>query len=836
MLVAEREPKVEIEKECSYELALLVDEGNTKHSSPVNEYERRSYRPFILHPIWYWLSANAVLVVGFQFLLPSSYQWKVFALMALVNVLFFQYYVGEKIIGIFSGQVKIKPKNSFVGRTITGLCKLLFKIWKPAAVILVLLLFNEFARATAVYCGVQLATDREAQSRFVGMKILRMIGADRELGQRSKTAHGSWTRVERKTAQELYYKLTGLPFYNIKPAGTLLPWENPDPAFGTPNVGQMIPPLSLKESNIIGKINTADMTANLHWSFVFHNNSSGPCEARAQIQLPPGAIVNDMIFWIQGKARKAAFDSQKVVRSAYWGTLDLRKDPAIVSVCGPDRVLLHCGPILRGADTKVQVDMMVPLRANSGGTLSFCSPRLIQHNYQVGTDSKIHLESDGKFLVEAGDVKTEGKVKRGLYVSDLKINADDLSKNFVVELPCNKPLVLNTMRTGNQIKAVRQFIARQQTIAPQELIVLVDGSAKMQPHVNSICSALEKLPKTVNTSVMLASDDSAFTRNLLPLSQGIRELRTSNFIGGQNNWDPLYLAVKKLAAKKNTAILWLHSAKEWTDVGDRSNFTAKYDLASVGNRQMKIYDFPVENGPNQIIESLQLAECDISIFESVERYKDVRTDLERLFAGWQPDAECFTVVRKIDNTQATEKSVESKNLPVFFSNESVQHLIATGKKKIAAKLAAENKLVTVVSGAVVLEQREDYERAGIKNIPDDVDPVKPADQPPSLQGATNNGTIGPPGDTTITFGTSSAGTVRVNNLAGLEALLNIIANGMEILGLAWGVPMCLIGLFRMKTDGKHRLVLGGISIIVGLAMPGCINWMVACACDANLFS
>ncbi len=59
---------------------------------------------------------------------------------------------------------------------------------------------------------------------------------------------------------------------------------------------------------------------------------------------------------------------------------------------------------------------------------------------------------------------------------------------------------------------------------------------------------------------------------------------------------------------------------------------------------------------------------------------------------------------------------------------------------------------------------------------------------PALQGATN-GTIGPQGaDATYVTGLNTAGTVRVNNLANLEALLNIIANGMEILGIAWADP------------------------------------------------
>ena len=67
---------------------------------------------------------------------------------------------------------------------------------------------------------------------------------------------------------------------------------------------------------------------------------------------------------------------------------------------------------------------------------------------------------------------------------------------------------------------------------------------------------------------------------------------------------------------------------------------------------------------------------------------------------------------------------------------------------------------------------------------------------PILQGATN-GTIGPQGgDATAIMGVNTAGTVRVNNLANLEALLNIIANGMEILGIAWGGPTMVMGFMH----------------------------------------
>jgi hypothetical protein len=110
---------------------------------------------------------------------------------------------------------------------------------------------------------------------------------------------------------------------------------------------------------------------------------------------------------------------------------------------------------------------------------------------------------------------------------------------------------------------------------------------------------------------------------------------------------------------------------------------------------------------------------------------------------------------------------------------------------------------------------------------------------PMLQGA-SNATIGPQGsEATYVMGVNTAGTVRVNNLANLEALLNIIANGMEILGIAWGGPTMIMGFMHMAAgtqDAMKRVLFGAAGVTGGLATPGCINWLVASARDANLFS
>lgn len=73
----------------------------------------------------------------------------------------------------------------------------------------------------------------------------------------------------------------------------------------------------------------------------------------------------------------------------------------------------------------------------------------------------------------------------------------------------------------------------------------------------------------------------------------------------------------------------------------------------------------------------------------------------------------------------------------------------------------------------------------------------------------------------------SAG-VKEQSLPNLRALVNIIANGIEILCLAWGVPACLlvpVGLVLVWIKGKRwwgaaMILFGPIVVIVGLAAPG----------------
>lgn len=88
----------------------------------------------------------------------------------------------------------------------------------------------------------------------------------------------------------------------------------------------------------------------------------------------------------------------------------------------------------------------------------------------------------------------------------------------------------------------------------------------------------------------------------------------------------------------------------------------------------------------------------------------------------------------------------------------------------------------------------------------------------------------------VISGICTAGTVRVNNLANVEAFLNVLANGTQIgcylLSLIW-----LMRIKKVEPNRRLRKVCLIVGVMaVGYITPGAITFLVGTARDLNLFS
>jgi len=202
---------------------------------------------------------------------------------------------------------------------------------------------------------------------------------------------------------------------------------------------------------------------------------------------------------------------------------------------------------------------------------------------------------------------------------------------------------------------------------------------------------------------------------------------------------------------------------------------------------------------------------------------------------------------------ATEDA--AARLSSLWAHQEIERLVQRGNVTDACELANRYRIVSSVSGAVVLETDADY---GITAMNRDMYRTQGSSTPstaPMLQGATGmgpmqapqlqgatNGTVGPQGmDATVISGVNTAGTVRVNNLANLEALMQIVTKLGSLLGFTIAVNL-VVGLLLKNGLGpsgwsKRKTVLIAASFaVVAVSLPQMMEALVGFARDINLFS
>ena len=92
-------------------------------------------------------------------------------------------------------------------------------------------------------------------------------------------------------------------------------------------------------------------------------------------------------------------------------------------------------------------------------------------------------------------------------------------------------------------------------------------------------------------------------------------------------------------------------------------------------------------------------------------------------------------------------------------------------------------------------------------------------------------------DATVIQGVNTAGTVRVNNLAMLEALLNIGAGTTEIIGVAWGSVLLAMAFIKVPKEKRAQTIIFALALIsFGISTPGILNYLLSTARNANMFS
>jgi hypothetical protein len=130
-----------------------------------------------------------------------------------------------------------------------------------------------------------------------------------------------------------------------------------------------------------------------------------------------------------------------------------------------------------------------------------------------------------------------------------------------------------------------------------------------------------------------------------------------------------------------------------------------------------LYAIEAGAGPNRVLEKLE----GISAVETLPAGAARIEELGRIFARWSPGSKALVPVYERTAPGAFSQGPglkrTSDHLARLWAHGRVLELAASGEPKSreqAQALAARYRLVTPVTGAVVLETAEQYEEAGLK--------------------------------------------------------------------------------------------------------------------------
>jgi len=533
-------------------------------------------------------------------------------------------------------------------------------------------------------------------------------------------------------AREIYYRVTGRPFNATAPtlAGQQVPAFGRvtfDRDLGGTTVGGLVPGLSLATSRIDGSIAAADAVAYVEWLFEVRNDGAAMSEARMTIALPPGAVVSRVTLWVNGVEEEAAFAGRGQVRAAYERVVRRSQDPFLVTTNGADRIFAQAFPVMpNGGVMKFRIGITAPLELeNNGARGRFVLPAIVDRNFAVGeaTRHAVWLESKRPLASDRAGL-TVASPEAGLSRITGDLGDVGLAVARAVVTVARQPGARRSMAVNPETGTAVQEILPASEPPPDALMIVVDGSAGTGTHVKPILAALDALPLDLLVGLVIAGDRTTVIQPA-PWSSDLKTrfaaaLAAEPYVGGVDNTNALVEAMLALAGTPDARMLWLHGPQPVRFAGTR----ARFDQARERLRTLPALSlYALAPGPNMLLADSPWTSGARDIPATGVMTADLTRALRRL-SGAEP----VLVVRRTLVGQASqpqephmpavvpETASGSRHLVRLAALEQVHALIRDGRpaaQKAAVELASLHRLVTPVSGAVVLETKQQYAAAGL---------------------------------------------------------------------------------------------------------------------------
>ncbi len=556
-----------------------------------------------------------------------------------------------------------------------------------------------------------------------------IFGPLTHLGFGSSTlfAQGRWSSTssfDREALRELYFRVTGFPFSDAPPPQGMMQTRSGmrmtrnesldsfswDEDRGGEEVGARIRGLSMQTSRMDWHVDSDSALAHGEWSLEFHNQHRNAQEARCQMLLPPGACVSRLTLWINGEPREAAFGARSQVTQAYRQTVVVdRRDPVLVNMVGPDRVLTQCFPVPAGGSMKIRLGITAPLDAQAPAALFM--PLIVERNFSIpaGISHAVWVQSPQALEVPQEWQKAAATQNGGWTWQAEVPQADLAGLNFGVKQPPLPKVWTTDELAGNESPVV---IVERTQAAPQAasspVFVIVDASATLRPHAAMIREALKQLAQKTPLTIWATTDGEATEVAVAEIGS---RLQDSSFAGGRDVVPAFKAALQRLRTTAAPAtLIWLHGPQPVELSGEEG---IKQLLERSGSPP-PIHALELEHGRNKLLEEL---------YDATPVFGGLR------WSGWGANELAKTLLSIRNGPTTTANMSRSATAPADGKevwDQLARHAVFRevmasfqGRDRVPedqAKRAALHQLVTPYSGAVVLENQQQYDRAGLKPV------------------------------------------------------------------------------------------------------------------------
>ncbi|MBI1320615.1 MAG: hypothetical protein GC168_16955 [Candidatus Hydrogenedens sp.] len=625
------------------------------------------------------------------------------------------------------------------------------------AVLMGLILAGYFGRMSGIEHGMILAaSDRPAEVKRGYEKLNRLGGAryvldrcyypvtrsnmfnmdaiafDAEGNPQRWRSQGFGTRATQEDAQRAYFVLTGNVFTSQR-----APWrmsdrwgslglptsmgifaQQRDWRLGSEDVGGELPGLALAESRLDGNLHagasggSGESTAYLEWVMTFANSGPQAREARTLLHLPPGAVASRLTLWINGEEREAAFGGREQVQAAYREVAVVRRqDPALLTTQGPDRVLLQCFPVPARGTMKVKLGVTVPMLVRDGQAY-LRLPDIVERNYAFAESGAHHVWMEAPAAMTTDIDTLAAEQVNGTYALRGEVPFRRHQDDWLgwVAVPAQAETAVFAASLGELNARMAVSPAADASLAEGPVWLVVDSSASMAHAATDWQEFLSAFPADTRFHAMMtyAGNPAFDTSDPAAL---IRWIEAQYYGGGHDPMQALETSWDEASGTDGSRLIWVHGpfplARPAT-AGIEQLMMRRPPVTRDG--RPRLFDVQVSPGPNRVLEMLGPVRGLVSVpvvngLGASLRYLAEHGRLEDIQRE-------YTLV----DEPAADVLPGTDHLVRLAVNDTVLGLLAgrdSEAAKEAAALAVRTRLVTPVSGAVVLERQEQYERHGL---------------------------------------------------------------------------------------------------------------------------